>query len=509
MASFNIYGCCICRDLFGFAPYNTHEVIHFMQSSSPITNFVYPDKPSTPMTEEDLKDVPSPNFRKRCIMNDYNKTLLDCFVEKSDFFITDLIDIVNTNLAKETDSEGNEHYFTHSKWFRDAYASGLKNFFENKTVTPLHRLRIIEEVGLEIVIERYIHWLTVEKQYNENQVILIENRRTPFYFDGKEMRLFEPFLRDKSNKLLEKACRIFKEKCPGCHVIKMPNSVYSVMNHPWGLTDLHFCYEYYEYLYKCIDLIASNQDCKNELDDLFYDYSNLMIRKSIKEDAGSNLLKGSFSFDCSNCFIAKKGSVIYADSNGTKTDKKLNNYTLVNDYEFPYSKIFGGYVDVDACAKGAYGDAQIFGEYWKTVNITTCAVEKNNSIVLCHNGSPSKAHMNIIQTIEDSDDLYDKTVTLSVWARVLEHGEDKRGGVVAFINGNSYNKGKFYAAKEFNNKKWQQIVLTATLPDKENFNGLTICLRANAGAGEKPINAIVEFSRPKLEIGSVPTNYEE
>ena len=69
MATFNIYGCCICRDLFGFIPYNQHEVVHFLQSSSQITNFVYTTKPQRLMTEADFENVDIANFKKKCIIN--------------------------------------------------------------------------------------------------------------------------------------------------------------------------------------------------------------------------------------------------------------------------------------------------------------------------------------------------------------------------------------------------------------------------------------------------------
>ncbi len=55
----------------------------------------------------------------------------------------------------------------------------------------------------------------------------------------------------------------------------------------------------------------------------------------------------------------------------------------------------------------------------------------------------------------------------------------------------------------------ERISITCKLPEKENFKGLNRLLKSKCGNSEKPINAIVEFSRPKLEIGSVPTKCEE
>ncbi len=73
MATFNIYGCCICRDLFSLVPNNTHEVIHFLQSSSQTVNFLFNTKPKKQLTFDDFENISMPNFEKKCIINDYNK----------------------------------------------------------------------------------------------------------------------------------------------------------------------------------------------------------------------------------------------------------------------------------------------------------------------------------------------------------------------------------------------------------------------------------------------------
>ena len=130
MATFNIYGCCICRDLFSLVPNNTHEVIHFLQSSSQTVNFLFNTKPKKQLTFDDFENISMPNFEKKCIINDYNKTLVDYYTETSDFFILDLINIANTNLMKEISEDGTEHYFTNSSWFSKAFKKGLNEFFK-------------------------------------------------------------------------------------------------------------------------------------------------------------------------------------------------------------------------------------------------------------------------------------------------------------------------------------------------------------------------------------------
>lgn len=115
--------------------------------------------------------------------------------------------------------------------------------------------------------------------------------------------------------------------------------------------------------------------------------------------------------------------------------------------------------------------------------------------------------MQIIQTLDESIDLSGKVVTLSVYARVLEYNNNRTGGTVGIINGTDYENGVFYAKTDFINKEWKRINLSVRLPQKEDYKGLTICLRAIAGTGDMPAHASVEFSEPKLELGSFSTKF--
>ncbi len=129
--------------------------------------------------------------------------------------------------------------------------------------------------------------------------------------------------------------------------------------------------------------------------------------------------------------------------------------------------------------------------------------------MILHAGNASKAQMNVIQTVKYAEELCDTTVTFSVLTRVLHPSNvENLGGTIAFINSDSYNQGEFYKSKSFANADLQRISLTAKLPKKEDFNGLTVCLRANAGTGDEPQHAVVEFAKPKLEIGVISTDFD-
>ena len=513
MATFNIYGCCICRDLFGFIPYNQHEVVHFLQSSSQITNFVYTTKPQRLMTEADFENVDIANFKKKCIINDYNKTLVDYYKKPSDFFILDLINIANTNLRKETAKNGHEHYFTASAWYNIAYNQGLNKFFEGSKLESINRLDILKEIGYDSVIDGIIKWLKNDLHYRDEQIILIENKRTPYYVHNNKVYFFPEDNRTKINGIIDKLNDTFRKKCPNCHVIKMPVVTYADSSNPWSLTDLHFCHEFYEYLYKCVDEISKNpnfchqklESLREEYSQLFYDNLNKYLRNTI---VGKQYLNADLSAPEGH-YIADEGTAYYSDPFCKNPAGSLNHCSRVSNLTFPYSKIAEGYVKSDDCVKGIIGNNRNINADWKLVNNGTCVIFSDYSIKIKHCGNESKGQTNIIQTIDNIDELAAATVSFSVWTRVLQPSNDNQiGGTIAIINDDNYSKGQFYKSKTFKNSEWEKVVLTAKLPAKENFKGLTVCLRANIGVGNDAKNAIVEFAKPKLEIGKISTDFD-
>lgn len=520
MSQFNIYGTCICRDLFSLIPENRHEVLHFLQSSSPFVNFMFEVKPKRVLTEEDFLNVKNiNNFKKKCIINDYNKTVLDYFEKKADFFIIDLVHMANTNLFKEVYPDGTEHYFTKSSWFDLAYKNGLKsNFFDgHDKLQMVNRLDLINEESIENLINSMVDWLICEQGYKEEQIILIENKRANYYSDGEVIRFFEQGTRSTVNDLLCSIYSMFKKHCPKCKVIRMPHTVYSDVHHIWGLTELHFCYEYYEYLYKSIDVISRKAECQVELDALYEKYSTIMndniikyIHNSTNMGNGVQLLKDADLRMSESDFVGVKGSLYYDNVRDVDSVGKLQCYHEISDICFPFAQIklneTDYYIKIEDCCQGVVGNGKKIGAAWKTVNSGTCVIQNTHSVTICSDGTGSNAQMQIIQTVDGGENMCNKWVTLSVWAKVIRCSSDsKRGGTIAIINATDYNKGIFYAKKEFRNSDWEKIVLTTQLPNKEDFNGLTICLRANSGIVKDGQNAIVEFALPKLEFGVFPT----
>lgn len=298
MATFNIYGTCICRDLFGFVDDDKHEVLGFLQSSSPIVNFKFDTKPQNALTEESFENVNHlTKFQKKCIRNDYNKTLLSYYEKKSDFFIIDLVQMANTNLVAEEQKNGEEHYFTHSKWFGTAFDEGLSKYIKGK-IRIINRLKLLDKSLISEVIDRIVLWLN-HMGYRNEQIICIENKRAFAYEENGHLRFFEEGNRSEVNDLLDDIYESFKQRCKGCYYIPMLVNTFCDVNHKWGLTDLHFCQEYYDYLFKSIDLIVDGHDAQSKINRLYRKYDALfsdnirrLIKDSISLTMGQQMIPG-------------------------------------------------------------------------------------------------------------------------------------------------------------------------------------------------------------------------
>ena len=190
MTTFNIYGSCICRDLFAFTENEDFLVQHFSQYSSPAVHFLYKEKPVRQMLWDDVKDIAIVDFQKKCIMRDFNKTLLEFFEKPADFFVIDLVAMMHTHLYKGTDPDGNTISFSNSSALVNAMKGGLNEFFKGYELTEYKPVDFMTDEETEYIINEYVKWITEEKGYREDQIILIENKSVQYYSDGRSLARF-------------------------------------------------------------------------------------------------------------------------------------------------------------------------------------------------------------------------------------------------------------------------------------------------------------------------------
>ncbi len=518
MATFNIYGSCICRDLFGFIEENRHDVNGFLQSSSPIVNFKLDNKPKNELTMEmfDKCGTVVNNFKKKCIINDYNKTLKSYYEKPADFFVIDLVTLANTNLYKETYKDGTFHYFTKSKWFELAMDSGLSEQFNlnDSKLDAINRFDILDEDLLNDVLDRMISWLCDDLQYKEEQIILLENKRSLAYEEEGIIRFFPKGNTDYVNAYLDDIYTIFKKKVPNCRVIPWIDYNFSDSKHKWGLTNLHFCHDYYKYLYECVDAIADGKS-DNYLGSIYRKYVKILNDKFFEYYSNGIQL-----IESPNMIVDFADNKYYEDHYITKHIgvKAVNNGVYKNistiipvEYKAPYGKCLINAkpwdVSLDDITRGFVGSGIKLKSGWYTQNKTTCVSIGEKSIHLMHSGIDSMAKVNLLYTL--SEEIFKKIkgryITFSVWARCKKISNYKEiGGTIGIIDKPDYNSGQFFESVRFSNTEFEKISLTIQVP--KDAEGLTICLRANVGIGDNPENSIVEYASPKLETGVFAIN---
>lgn len=515
MATFNILSSCICRDAFGFQGNCEHEVLTFLQSTSALSWFIFNKKPEIPlkMCMFDKIDTLS-KFQKKCIIKDYNKEVLNTYQKKSDFFIMDLTDFVSANLAEYIEADDvPHHFFSYTKWFSTAYKNGLKAVLPNKMKVHNAVQLLQNEEYIDQTMDQIRHWLLVEKGYTEDQIILVRNKKAEAYSDSEILVYFDNRYRRRSiNETLEKVYDCFCEKMPKNHVINMPLGIYGDKYHKWGTTDLHFCKEYYDYLYQCFDLIANGKE--KEIPALLYRYSKLLtenkemlILHSVDKIEKNNLLTGNLK-SLPEHFVAEKDIVFYSQENNKYVKRGITNRSFsVIENNGEYSKIVNKdeefFVRTNECKRGYIGHGMEIGNTsWKLQNESTLVEIYDNGIIIAHNGKASKAQMQIISTIQNNECLQGKVITFSVWARVLKKTNAGKGGCIAFINANDYNKGVFCTKEEFDNTEWKKISVSYWVPEGKKFHGLTVCMRAFADDSIDGDHARVEYRSPIVQVGS-------
>lgn len=281
MTSFNISGCCTLMDAFGFQEKNKHEIIHFLQFTSPVTWFKYLSKPEKIFSVEDLAELSidgilKRNFSKKCVVNDYNRTVLNYFQEKADYFIFDFTEMVRYGLVKQVIDDNRVHYFTATGRVMDRNSQN-KNFLDllsgKKEIISVDQY-LSEELISEVMDNLKI-WVCEKKGYKCEQIILVRTMNAVEYYDGTMMRSFPNRKKlEHENIHLEKIYSEFERKFKGCNVVRMPNNVYGIIPHKWGLLSLHFCNEVYDYLYNAFNMIANK--CSGGVDTLCDVTENLL-----------------------------------------------------------------------------------------------------------------------------------------------------------------------------------------------------------------------------------------
>lgn len=421
MSTFNIWGTCVCRDIFGIADLdNKHKINVFLQGTSQFVQFGLGSVPSNPIQWNDF----SPNivgFQRKCILNDYNYSLKNTFFssQKSDFFLMDLTSMVVNNVVREQEIDGKIHYFTHSGWFKNAYKNGLNQKLYGCTLETIDRFDLLEKYGYKDVINRYVDWLTSELGYKGEQIICIVNKKNYFWHNDEKIHFFDYDIVDKENKWLDEIYNYFEQVCKGCHMIYTPYGTLSDPKHKWGLHPLHSDKSLYDYYLNSIEAVMQ---CDEK--------SVFRFREELSWKNMSLLAQN----------LMRERSI---------------------DISFPNLK-----------RDKYFGDKLEIGNGWSIINYSTVISNNNGDLVISRRHNRSTAQTNLVKTIR-IDKHFEGELLFSVWTKA----EPESKGTIGIINNVTYGRGHFLKKKVFTNNDWQQHRIKINVSNLAD--NILLCLRTN------------------------------
>lgn len=266
MATFNILGCCVSRDIFRLNENQFgHNILQYVGVGS-ILNLA--DKGMS-VNEYEFNNVDnnSSQFIKRSIYQDITKTSLSFLFKKDSEYL--IIDIAN------------------SRYDYIQFRNGVKCVRTPTTIRYIDlciKKGVIKQ-GYDILHFDYMGNYEIEnnvktvcniilQNYPVEKIILNEVKNCYLLLkpDRSAINKFYQFdLLKRQNMLLAYIFDLLKQYLVGCHVIKFPYYMMCDSNHKWGVDSLHYTSGYYIYGMEAINIILKSFDTtyeKCKLDEL-------------------------------------------------------------------------------------------------------------------------------------------------------------------------------------------------------------------------------------------------
>lgn len=227
------------------------NVLQYHTRSNPISIFSLKGSMELKLNDFTGENQNLANFRKRCIMQDVNKTIFDyIFKKKSDYFVLDILDARLPLMRKDN------CYITkeiHVKYNEMPEYLGLSMYEE---ISPFTDINIKQwKLCMDNLAD------VIQAHYKPNQIILNIHYGVKEFKNGSVIQNFKTadidFV-DTYNKLIYQLFEMLKENLKGCHVIEFPDNVISDREHWLGLHPLHYHKFYYDYAGEAIKVILCN-----------------------------------------------------------------------------------------------------------------------------------------------------------------------------------------------------------------------------------------------------------
>ena len=269
--SFDVYGVCTTRDIFGLVPYNKYPVKKYFQLSFPPAFDPSNLFSINPLIPDDI-DASSGYVRRICAA-DLNRTVISDLENSGASWI--IIDVRSVPKGLwEVKFGGETHYYSLGNFvkkeaiYKSIEAKGL-------AVESIRKVKTEEVPDMDAYVDKFCDFL--KRRYDGN-IILVELKEAMWLLDKGGNVAYKPSAESEYN------CKVMDEyfmkilKKLDCHYIRTPpNIVYDSYNHFGDAYRVHYVQEWFDYANKCIDLITSGKEgYQREMDILSIELTNKM-----------------------------------------------------------------------------------------------------------------------------------------------------------------------------------------------------------------------------------------
>lgn len=261
VVSVDVISSCVCRDSFELGDkltkkYN-YSVAFFYQATSPISLYSKPIKELQALDEGQL--IFGSPWQRRILLCDINKDMFERIgkEKRKNYLILDFTDFAK-NLYKLSSDQP-------SYLIQTEPSKNNKELFSQIVEDVVKPWELPNEYVFSC-LDRYVSDLL--KIYDAEQIILCEVYHVKEYVaQDKSIKQFASPIEEINSFI--KVCYEYVEnkisqEQKGLHIIKMPNCVLGDEMHKWGKYTLHFCKEFYEYLFSAIDTVCSGYEVEEE-----------------------------------------------------------------------------------------------------------------------------------------------------------------------------------------------------------------------------------------------------
>ncbi len=262
IVNLSILGCCVSRDTFEIIDKETTKYDYKINNFYHVSPISLNSKKIESLQNLDYVNLNlwGGNWWRRILKHDLEKNLFnDINFSVSDYIIIDFYFLQD----KLYFTENNQDYFNASQ-----AAINNKSFLERLGNIKLNTIQNydVPEEFIKESIDKFVD--NLKKVYKNEQIILCNWKKASEYISHATNSI-EKFnncdVVDLHNEYFEKYFQYTKSKLPGCHTIEMLDSCIGDDTHKWGILNVHYCSEVYDYIIKSLDIIVSKLPLNQEI----------------------------------------------------------------------------------------------------------------------------------------------------------------------------------------------------------------------------------------------------